>query len=162
LGERFHGVDSVAAVLKYTPEVREFQHGANWLLFVPPFTFVPRAVWDEKPVAFNQDFAPTYFGRDYFTDVHIAVFAVSDLYMNFAWPGLLLGAVLLGAMFRFVYEYLIVRSQRSDVGVFLYGLFFVQLANIELELATPLSQCVKSLPFLLALVWFMRLRVRLS
>jgi hypothetical protein len=127
---------------------------------VPPLTFVPRAIWHSKPTAFNEDFAPTYFGRSYFTDVHIAVFAVSDLYINFALPGLLLGAVLLGTLFRLVYEYLIVRSEASDIGVFLYGIFFIQLVNIELELATPLSQCIKSLPFLMALVWLMRLRTR--
>jgi hypothetical protein len=71
-----------------------------------------------------------------------------------------LGAVLLGTLFRLVYEYLIVRSEASDIGVFLYGIFFIQLVNIELELATPLSQCIKSLPFLMALVWLMRLRTR--
>jgi hypothetical protein len=157
LGERFHGADSLAAVLKYTPGLRPFQYGKTYPLIVPPLTFVPRAVWHGKPQAFNEDFAPVYFGAPK-RDVHIAVFNLADLYMNFAWPGLILGAFVLGCIYRLVYDFFIVRSGASEVGVFIYIFFFFQMTLIELEITTPLSQMLKSLLFLLPIVWFMRLQ----
>ena len=79
--------------------------------------------------------------------------------MNFAWPGLILGALILGVIYRSVYEIFIVRTGASEVGVFIYIFLFFQMTLIELEITTPLSEMLKSLLFLLVIVWFVRLRV---
>lgn len=162
LGGRLHGVDSVAATLKYTPQVRGYQYGREYLLFVPPLTYVPRVIWPGKPSVFNEQFGPTYFGRTQFTQTHIAMTEVSDLYYNFWWPGLVAGGLFLGILYRVAYTYFIDRPGPNPVGVFVYTFVLVQFMLIELEIATPLSQIVRALPFLLMIVWFMRVRGRPS
>lgn len=155
---RYHGVDSLATVLKNTPEIRGYQYGRDYLLAVPPLSLVPRGVWPEKPaLGFSQEFGNKYFGR---TDrlTPLTVYTLSELYMNFWWLGILIGAFLLGVVYRALHAYLIVRSQASEVAVFLYVLLLTQIVEVGLELSQPLSQLPKVLIFVIPIVLLMRQR----
>lgn len=101
LMRRQFGVDALALVMKYTPDRRPFGYGQSYL-HIPEQTFVPRQVWEDKPIYIPTD----NFERDYlgvppggFTSMHV----ISDLYQNFNVPGVVAGFFLIGIVFKLLY-----------------------------------------------------------
>jgi hypothetical protein len=150
---RFHGADSLASIVKFTPELRGYQHGSDYVT-IPLQVIVPRTIWRNKPQRFATEFGNLYFAQP--GNTSYAITAVGDLYMNFGVAGIMFGSLLLGAFFRFVYELLVNRSDRSDVGLFVYIALYSQLVIVvESELAPVIGQILKATLVLAFISWFM-------
>lgn len=124
----------------------------------------PRFLWKNKPTIGIDGNA---FGRhvgvlspdDIITSVGPNV--VGDLYMNFRFPGVFFGMMLLGLLWRGVYEILIVRTRHDEnsapslSGVFLYAIVWTQIMRgFEDPIAPMYAGLVKIFIILFALVWF--------
>jgi len=123
---RSYMVDSLAAVLHYTPSVFPYQHGKSWLEIL--FFWIPRGLWPGKP--FSQGFL---FGQTYFSSSPLSgesFFAVSwfgDAYLNFGIWGLPVILLLIGFGLRYVYEFL-GGSHFGTGGAFLFAAAFYHVA----------------------------------
>jgi len=107
-----------------------FEYGSSFkeiaLVFSPP-----RFIWKNKPMSANAD--GNEFGHrigvlasdDRITGVGPTI--VGDWYMNFGLAGIVLGMLLMGMLFRVIYEYLIKRTEVSLSGVMIYSIVWIQI-----------------------------------
>jgi oligosaccharide repeat unit polymerase len=117
--ERMGGVESLAIIIRDTPDVMNYQYGATLAyIFV---AWVPRYLWEDKPPSFTQIF-PALYLRDFFDPgtVGFAPTIFGEAYVNFHFPGILMVALIGGWLLRALYEHLIARK-RTISGVFIYS-----------------------------------------
>ena len=115
------------AILKHP---QPFLRGATYreMLFV---FGPPRFLWETKPLSINAD--GNAFGRrigvlgDKNDTTGVGPTIIGDLYMNFGVGGIIQGMFLLGALFRFIYEYLIKMTGVSLSGVMIYSVIWIQV-----------------------------------
>jgi hypothetical protein len=139
---RSNGIDSLAAIVRDVPQRYRHTHGRDYAL-LPINAIIPRALWHGKPRRVTEDFPEKFLGRE--TTTNFGITNLGDLYLNFGGFGVIVGALILGFVYRFVYELLVVRAQASDTALLLYGVVLVLLvANIEAELAPGFAQVVKT------------------
>jgi hypothetical protein len=155
---RSNGVDSLALVVTYTPSGVSFARGWEYLA-IPAIAYVPRAIWPGKPLPLASSFGPAFLGINSTTSFSLTMFG--DLYVNFGVPGVLLGGLGLGLLFRLLYEMLIVKSNRSDVGLLIYIVLLLQFVmGFEQEVVPVLAQVLKMVPFLIVISLFLCLSRR--
>lgn len=153
LMRRSNGVDSLALVEKYTPRVRPYQYGLTYIA-LPAEAYVPRALWPSKPKPLAGDFARYYMGRPSDT-TNFAITNLGDLYINFSIWGIIVGALVLGVVYRLLHHVLVERTRASDAGLLLYiPLCIWIVTGVEQELMPVFSQVLKAIPILLVLVAF--------
>ncbi len=120
----------------------------------------PRFIWKNKPVSINA--SGNEFGRrigvlgpeDFKTSVGPTV--VGDWYMNFGVSGIIIGMFLMGVLWRFIYEYLIKRTNISLSGVLVYSIFWVQIIKgMEGWIAPVYAGIVKLLVLLIVIHIFL-------
>jgi len=98
LGVRFRLADSVALIQARTPEVYPYANGRRYTL-LPALITLPRAVWGNKPILNDGlEFSHTYWEVPPSITTATPLTQPGDLYRNFAWPGVLAGMALWGAL----------------------------------------------------------------
>lgn len=141
------------------PNVEPYRHGQT--LEVALYGFIPRAVWPEKPIGIGKEITRYVVGPFYeeYYGFSVTVTLPADLYLNFSWPGLAIGALFLGIVCRAVSEY----AQRGMVNglqlvparVLLPASMLITLAEVRSDMATMISTLVLGMfPILLALACF--------
>ena len=156
---RSNGVDSLALIERYTPEVRPYQHGVTYVA-LPAEAYVPRALWPGKPIPLSSDFARLYGGRPGI-QTNFSITNFGDLYMNFGIWGILVGAAFIGVIYRLIYETFVVRTNASDSGLLIYiGIFLTMIPGVEQELMPVFSQILKALPILFVVAFVLTRNVR--
>ncbi len=150
---RLHGLDSLMLGLYKTPATIPFWKGETLTKFFAG-TFIPRFLWKEKPrIYFSDAFGRDYWGLPPQFKAAIAVSQLGELYINYGLPGVLLGMLCLGALYRTLYVYLVVRRPHSlAVLVYIFALFNVSV--IDRELAVTYGILVKRLVILLIVCAF--------
>jgi oligosaccharide repeat unit polymerase len=111
-----------------------FQFGRPWAeLF---YWFVPRSIWPDKPLSYSRIFALDFFGHTEIGQTsYVTPGLFGELYLNFAWLGVIGGFFLLGVFFKFIYDFLI-KKCHNRLGIFLYGVLFL---NLILLLEGPIT-----------------------
>jgi len=119
----------------------------------------PRFIWKTKPVSINA------YGNEFGKSIGvigpenksaIGPTIIGDFYINFGVVGIIVGMFLTGALFRFLYEYLIVGSAASASGVMTYAISWVHLMHgLESWQVTVWAGLVKTLVLLLIVHWFL-------
>jgi hypothetical protein len=146
---RSTGVDSLSLVMKYGggPELRR---RADYLL-IPAFAFIPRILWPTKPTG-----GPAVqFGRVFILSSEEAsnsytsfgIYHMGDLYLNFSLPGVIIGMFILGAVYRFTYEYLTPAAGphwKGRIFIYLFSLW-VMMNGFEGDIPTVYGNLLKSL-----------------
>jgi hypothetical protein len=155
---RMPGIDTFAGIAQAVPSQQPFQHGISYIR-TPVMAWVPRVVWSSKPKDLSaQELGSTFFGSSDF-ETHLTTYNVPDLYLNFGLPGVVIGSLVLGVLYRLAHAYFIARTPRpGEVAVFLYTFVFLYLVAVEWSLTAILMTFLKSAPFVLLAIWFMRLR----
>jgi len=104
-GRRFDAVGITSIILRDTPDRVPYQGG--WSIGYVFIAYVPRILWADKPVitAIGQFVTDNYGPGPHITS-HTAPSWVGEFYMNFGFPGIFLGCVTLGVIFRTVQTYL--------------------------------------------------------
>lgn len=152
LMQRQFGVDALALVMKYTPDRRPVGLGESYLQ-IPLQTFVPRQLWQDKPIYIPTD----EFERDYlgvppggFTSMHV----ISDLYQNFYLAGVAAGFFVIGIVFQLLYL-ACTPWAKNGVRVLVYAVLMPSLVH-SLE-ADPVVNCVVFIRLTLLLVVVMKM-----
>lgn len=122
---RFLGIDSLTYIIRDTPGVMDFQYGRTVLGAI--LAWVPRQVWEEKPVGFAQLFGESYLGHIFYgTGTAAAPTLLGEAYLNWHIGGMVLMALVCGVLVRVSYAYLI-EQQFGQPAVFLYSCLFPHL-----------------------------------
>ena len=149
--DRQFGVDTLALVVKYTPERADFSLGKPYLL-MPLHVFVPRALWADKPInyitgAFEDIYAPGW--KDTYTSPHV----MSDLYCNFHLFGIVGGMFIIGLVLKLIYNACNL-SPQNPAGICFYAVMIPGIVHgFEWE---PVTICVFYLRYaivLYAILW---------
>jgi hypothetical protein len=156
---RSHLIDSVALVVKYS-STPDFLTGIGEYLRIPAYAFLPRAFWSDKPIGQSQIFGVDYLGTTGM--VSIGVSNPGDLYSNLGLVGLIIGMFVLGFIYRFVYEYLIVKHRGGSLPamipyLFIY-IFALEQLYLAFEVAVPvgISELIRKLVLLVLVVLYLR------
>ena len=128
---RQHEIDSLCAIVAQTPDPNPYLYGRDYLWFIP-CGLIPRAVWPNKPYLQDRD----VFDVDYWHTSKGACAGppyIGDLYMNFGFPGVIVGMFLMGVLLRFVYLYFVENTEDSSPGLFYYTFIAIELFRIVPE-----------------------------
>ena len=131
LAERIDIVSSLAVVVSNYEELAPYEesYGLDDNIrkdFVT--TFVPRLLWNDKPVASDaQRYGELYFD---FGESAFAMTPIGDLLRNFGVPGVFFGMLLLGILLRTMFRALV---EDREVNVARATLYFMLLVSISYE-----------------------------
>jgi hypothetical protein len=134
-----------AAVLVWQvfPDQEPFRHGQTLLVTV--LGFIPRAIWPDKPVGIGKDMTRYYVGPFYepVQGFSVTVTLPADLYVNFGWPGVGIGGLLLGLVARVAVAYSCFGMkggiQARAARVLLPTLFIVGLGEVRADMSQILA-----------------------
>ncbi|HVE68531.1 MAG TPA: hypothetical protein VNB64_08125 [Solirubrobacteraceae bacterium] len=128
---RLSSVDSLLVARALTPGAYPFLNGDTYTRL--PETFIPRALWPEKPgVSLGDWFAVTYWGRTGAHDTSSqSVTFIGELYLNFGAGAVFVGMFLFGVMYRFWYEYLARAWTPPAIGM--YAISLPTLLQVEAD-----------------------------
>jgi oligosaccharide repeat unit polymerase len=143
------------------PEHEPFQYGKT---FYGAFVgFIPRAVWPEKPGSIGR-YITRYLVGPYYkpgeaTGYNVGTTVPGDFYVNFGWPGLIVGGFLFGLTCRTVVAYAVhgLRNgtQAHGARALLPAAFVMGLGEVRGDLNVLLTTYALSfVPLLLALTFF--------
>ena len=161
LSMRFHGIDSLALIIKFPSETKAFNFAFDYLL-IPAYALVPRLFWPDKPLPHA-----TGFGRAFVLPSDISsssytsfgMFHIGDLYINFGPLGIVIGMFILGIAYRLVYSYLKPASEPEPSRIFLYIFIIWCMVNgFEGEIAQLCSTLIKTVIFILGIAWLFKRR----
>jgi hypothetical protein len=155
---RSHLLDSVALVIKYSspPDVLS---GIGEYLRIPLYAFFPRLFWSDKPIGQSLIFGVDYLGTT--GRVSVGVSNPGDLYSNLGLAGLILGMFVLGFIYRFIYEYFIVKHRRMPLPalapyLFIYIFALEQLyLGFEVGVSVGFSELIRRLVLLVLVVLYL-------
>jgi hypothetical protein len=127
---------------------------------------IPRIIWPDKPVinfdgiklAHDLNFSAP---NDNKTSVYPTI--VGEWYMNFGIWGLVLGMFILGILYRFLFNYLIVKSNHSSSGVMIYSLFWLNLIRgMEFLMIMLCLNLIKLLIIMLIIIYFLNKKEKIQ
>lgn len=105
LFQRSFGADSIFTIIAGTSHGMPFEHGRTFTGL--GWWWVPRSIWPEKPVTSAITFWADYLRQSNYFPPYVSASPtmVGELYLNFWWPGLIGGGLVIGATYRAVYSY---------------------------------------------------------
>lgn len=143
LANRHTSGETVASILAYGDSVDLEITGAD-LVLIPAFAFVPRAVWPDKPAPFSPQVSSAFRGvegnRTSFGMTH-----TGDLYLRHGLPGVVIGSLALGLLYRLLYGWLVDRPAATAVGAVLYLAVFWRIIFVNAEIIPVYVQAIRSL-----------------
>ena len=133
-------LDQTANVMQLTPEIVPYQYGRLYSYML--VTLIPRFVWPDKPSVneANQFYQVEYglTSKENLGSVSIAVGFLTESYINFGWPGVILIMYLIGIFFDFFQKNFLAQN----CGLLLGGIgvsLLPQFLGIEAQLAQYLG-----------------------
>jgi hypothetical protein len=130
--ERVCALDNLALTLGRAEELAPEEQAAGTNMNISKelaWGFVPRLLWQEKPLTGNFGLAFTRIYRESQEFSWNGPTVIGDLYRNFRWPGVILGMTLMGACLRWLYTRLIVYGDRQPLA----ALAYMTLAQVNWE-----------------------------
>ena len=150
---------AASVVWRVFPEYEHYRFGRTLLVTV--LGFVPRSVWPEKPIGIGKELTRYILGPFYGSESNYSVTVTfpADLYLNFAWPGVLIGGFLAGAVCRAVTVYAmhgrVGGQQFSASRVLIPAGFMMGLPEVRTDMAVALmTYLLIFCPLLCALAFF--------
>ncbi|MCY3749162.1 MAG: hypothetical protein OXG64_07690 [Chloroflexi bacterium] len=143
LANRHTAGETVASILAYGDSVDLEVTGAD-LALIPAYAFVPRAVWPDKPTPFSPKVSSAFRGvegnRTSFGITH-----TGDLYLRHGLPGVVIGSLAMGLLYRLIYGWLVDRTGAGAVGAVLYLALFWRIVFVNAEIIPVYVQAIRSL-----------------
>ncbi len=129
-GRRFDAVGITAVIVRDTPDRVPFQGG--WSIGYVFASYIPRVLWPDKPetTVLGQWITSNYGPGPHITS-HTAPSWVGEFYLNFGFPGIALGCMSLGILFRMLQNFLL--RGNPTVPKVLAGVIIVSLTAQSLE-----------------------------
>jgi hypothetical protein len=144
----------IALIQSRTPSIYPYAHGKRWLQ-APLLAAIPRALWPGKPALSNGgEIAVRYGGNAPGTSMPTTM--VGDAWIQFGWLGVIAASLLLGAVFRLLYTWVV---RRGSAG-WTTALCFVAAGSLfsgGLDLASLLTSAAREFIVLgLVAAWVLR------
>lgn len=150
---RLHGLDSLMVCLRTTPAFLPWEDKALYLM-LPAMAVVPRLFWVSKPIMDAvPDFSHRYWGTSTHVSNAVAVSHVGSLYLAWGWWGAVIGMLVLGVFWRFMYEYL--QRGGGAAGIVTYLNLLLVIVAIEGDVPSVYSGMIKMAIVMLATSWFL-------
>ncbi len=114
----YGAVNQLALVMKAVPEKMPILLGESfWNALV---MFIPRSLWEEKPVGLGH-----YIAKSIWEDARggPAPYSITEFFLNFHLPGIILGMIFVGFIGRILYQYL-ASNHRNPSAVLIYATLF--------------------------------------
>lgn len=145
-GVNDYGIDNFLALTQLIPSGEEYYYGSFYLRVI--LNFIPRAIWEEKPVLtlgslLRRQFLPDASGGR-------PPGEIGAYYANFGYPGILLMGGIFGVLMRSLYE-LLKRNRKSPLAIIFFIITVLTVGRNGLAnnpLFTFLSWIVFLLPVL--------------
>ena len=135
--------ETVASILAHGDVVDLEVTGID-LALIPAFAFIPRAIWTDKPAPFSPQVSSAFRGvegnRTSFGITH-----TGDFYLRYGLPGVVIGSLALGLLYRLLYGWLVDRPGASAVGAVLYMALFWRVIFVNAEIVPVYVQAIRSL-----------------
>ena len=115
--------DRLLLLLEYSPGEIGYYYGLYYLR--PLLNFIPRAYWEEKPpLTVGSELRETVFPT---ASGGLPPSIIGEFYVNFGYPGILVGGVVTGISLRVLYE-IWSRNTGSVLILYIYSLIVVRVA----------------------------------
>jgi oligosaccharide repeat unit polymerase len=128
IGGRQVGLESLALVIDHTPE-EPYTLGSELALVA--VAWVPRKVWPGKPIiSVGKIFYKKFYPAIYHEGTSVAVTLPGEFYWAFGLAGVVMGMLIIGILWRFLFEYLVrPKHNLSNILVvtFVFSGFFVAI-----------------------------------
>jgi hypothetical protein len=149
-GRRLDGIGHAAVIIRDTPSVSPFQHGATLALI--PITYVPRMLWPGKPdTTIGAWIVDTYRIRGERIESSIGPTWVGEFYLNFGFAGVVAGMFVMGTLLRLVHESLVARSPTVLAIILEVLVLYEVMLKLTGSLATVINGPIMAMiPILLA------------
>jgi oligosaccharide repeat unit polymerase len=156
-GTRLHDLDSLALIMEKVPEEEPYTLGKEfWLLSV---AWIPRRIWPQKPaISLGEIFREKMVPPDVFPEgASVSVSFPGQFYWDLGIAGVIVGMILVGILWRVLYEYLVKPKgniSNSLVTAFMFTSFFLPLEQTLVSTFTGhLFKFFVILLVILALSW---------
>ncbi len=127
----FSQFDWFVIVLDISPSIIPYQYGSTFMDFFAQF--VPRLVWRDKPLPIEYVVTQRVTGVESGSPFTI----IGELYLNFLWPGVVMGMLLFGVLMRSVYDYL-QRNPRNLSVIIIFGYIYANLLQLYTRSFAPM------------------------
>jgi hypothetical protein len=144
----------IALIQSRTPSLYRYEHGSRWWR-APLAAAIPRALWPGKPTLSNgAEIATRYGGAPAgTTGTSMPATMVGDAWIQFGWWGVIGASLILGALYRLVYTW-VVRRRSAGWTVALCFVVVGSLFSGGLDLASLLTSAGREFLVLgLVAVW---------
>ena len=152
--------ETLASILAYGDTVDLEITGVD-LALIPAFAFVPRAIWPDKPAPFSPQVSSAFRGvqgnRTSFGITHIG-----DLFLRYGLAGVVIGSLMLGLLYRLLYDWLVNRPGATAVSTVLYLALLWRIMFVNAEIIPVYVQAIRSLLVGLGLVVLVGYAAQLS
>ncbi|MYA58982.1 MAG: hypothetical protein F4X40_00285, partial [Chloroflexi bacterium] len=133
--------ETLASILAYGDTVDLEVTGAD-LALIPAFAFVPRAIWPDKPAPFSPQVSSALRGvqgnRTSFGITH-----TGDLFLRYGLAGVVIGSLMLGLLYRLLYDWLVNRPGASAVSAVLYLALLWRIIFVNAEIIPVYVQAIR-------------------
>ena len=131
IGNRFHGLDSLALIMERVPNHVEYSFGSEILLLL--ISWIPRALWSDKPVVSLGKLFREQMGLEslYGEGTSISITLPGQCYMSFGFIGVIAGMFLIGILWRFLHEYLVKPKNNLSNSLLVSVMFFSFFLSVE-------------------------------
>jgi len=153
---RMAGFDSLALVLKYTPDVMPYQYGKT--IIVAPLLLIPTFLWPGKYQFLESVASGVRFGQEYYGIENsvsgVSITQIGELYLNFHIFGIIIGMFLMGVLYRFIYMWW--TRERDPLRLGAYTMLFTLFVPVEYWFATGYGNLLKQMILLTIVIWAIR------
>jgi len=120
--------------------------------------YIPRSLFPGKPLTYSIVFGQTYLSHvPFFNNVSVTPSIIGELYLNFSWPGIMIGSLILGVLLKASYVYFI-KKERSAVSVMFYAIILVgYMMLVEGPIASQIEDILINMLVAFLLVQGMRI-----
>jgi hypothetical protein len=154
---RLDSTGVVSVIVRDTPRLSPYQNGSTLVLFF--VSFVPRALWPEKPNIAIGQFITDVYGSGPEVESSTGPSQIGDYYLNFGYGGVIAGMFTLGVLFRIAFEFLLARRRCPSAPALLatIAILFSIVITFETNVALAQSRVFFFLVPIVALDYFVRL-----
>lgn len=135
-GSRFDALGITSVIVRDTPDRVPFQGG--WSIGYVFVAYIPRVLWPGKPkISVLGQWITSNYGPGPHITSATAPSWVGEFYMNFGFPGIILGCMTLGILYRFIQNFLL--RANPTVPMVLAGVIVIIHVALSLEKALAIS-----------------------
>ncbi|GAW94023.1 O-antigen polymerase [Calderihabitans maritimus] len=136
VGHRLHGLDSLALIVDRVPD--QVPHTLGSELGLLAVAWIPRKLWPEKPVIsigeiFREKLVPPGL---YGEGTSVSVTLPGEFYWDLGLVGVIIGMMIVGVLWRFLYEYLVQPRGNLSNALFVAVLFPSFVSPVEQTLVS--------------------------